>query len=87
MEIITYVLDGTLEHRDSMGNHGVVHVGGVQYMSAGTGVLHSELAPACLLWDAIAAVEEPLARETELARFGEYAAAAIVLLTSPPLSD
>jgi quercetin 2,3-dioxygenase len=42
MEIITCVLDGELEHRDSMGNHGVVHAGGVQYMSAGTGVLHSE---------------------------------------------
>lgn len=42
MEIITYVLDGALEHRDSMGNHGVVDAGGVQYMSAGTGVLHSE---------------------------------------------
>jgi quercetin 2,3-dioxygenase len=42
MEIITYVLDGELEHRDSIGNHGVVHAGGVQYMSAGTGVLHSE---------------------------------------------
>ena len=42
MEIVTYVLDGELEHRDSMGNHGVVASGGVQYMSAGTGVLHSE---------------------------------------------
>jgi hypothetical protein len=42
MEIVTYVLDGELEHRDSMGHHGVVHPGGVQYMSAGTGVAHSE---------------------------------------------
>jgi len=42
MEIITYVLSGELEHQDSMGNRGVVGPGGVQYMSAGTGIRHSE---------------------------------------------
>jgi quercetin 2,3-dioxygenase len=42
MDIVTYVLDGKLEHKDSMGNHGVVDRYGVQYMSAGTGVRHSE---------------------------------------------
>ena len=42
MEIVTYVLSGQLEHRDSIGNHGVVSAGGVQYMSAGRGVRHSE---------------------------------------------
>jgi quercetin 2,3-dioxygenase len=42
MEILTYVLAGELEHQDSMGNRGVVGPGGVQYMSAGSGVRHSE---------------------------------------------
>jgi redox-sensitive bicupin YhaK (pirin superfamily) len=42
MEIVTYVLRGELEHRDSMEHHGVVAAGGIQYMSAGTGVVHSE---------------------------------------------
>lgn len=45
MEIVTLVLEGQVEHKDSMGNGRVIHAGEVQYMSAGSGVTHSEFNP------------------------------------------
>jgi redox-sensitive bicupin YhaK (pirin superfamily) len=42
-ETVTYVLDGEMEHRDSAGNHGVIGPGDVQWMTAGAGIVHSEM--------------------------------------------
>ena len=45
MEIVTYVLDGALEHRDSLGDGGTIRPGELQRMTAGTGIVHSEANP------------------------------------------
>jgi quercetin 2,3-dioxygenase len=45
MEIVTWVIAGQLEHRDHLGNRGLIHPGEVQVMSAGTGITHSEYNP------------------------------------------
>ena len=42
VEIVTYVVDGTLEHKDNFGNNGIIEPGEVQRMSAGTGIMHAE---------------------------------------------
>jgi len=48
-ETVTYVLEGEIEHRDSMGNHGTLGPGDVQWMTAGAGVLHSEMPTSAFL--------------------------------------
>jgi len=47
-ETVTYVLEGAIEHRDSKGNHGVLGPGDVQWMTAGSGLVHSEMPGAAL---------------------------------------
>lgn len=48
MEIFTYIVSGLLQHRDSMGNGATIEAGNLQYMSAGSGVMHSEFNPSDL---------------------------------------
>ena len=43
METLTYLIHGSLEHRDHLGNRGMIHSGGAQWMSAGRGIIHSEM--------------------------------------------
>ncbi len=43
IETVTYMLDGSVTHRDSLGNHGVIQAGDVQWMTAGSGILHEEM--------------------------------------------
>jgi quercetin 2,3-dioxygenase len=50
MEIVTYVLDGSLAHKDSMGNGSILRAGELQRMTAGTGVRHSEFNPSDTEW-------------------------------------
>jgi redox-sensitive bicupin YhaK (pirin superfamily) len=50
MEIVTYVLDGALAHKDSMGNGSIIRAGELQRMTAGTGVRHSEFNPSETEW-------------------------------------
>ena len=45
MEIVTWVISGQVEHRDSQGNHGIIRPGLAQRMSAGSGIMHSEMNP------------------------------------------
>ena len=47
-ETVTYVLEGAMEHRDSKGNHGILGPGDVQWMTAGSGLVHSEMPGASL---------------------------------------
>lgn len=48
MEILTFIIDGELEHRDNLGHREIIHAGEVQHMTAGRGIMHSEYNPSAL---------------------------------------
>ncbi|HBK92531.1 MAG TPA: quercetin 2,3-dioxygenase [Parvularcula sp.] len=88
MEIITYVLDGALEHKDSTGGGGVIRPGEVQYMAAGRGVTHSEYnaaqdAPVHLLQIWLLPDASNHAPRYEQKSFGEERRNALRLVASP----
>jgi redox-sensitive bicupin YhaK (pirin superfamily) len=88
-ETVTYVLEGVMEHRDSHGNHGVLGPGDVQWMTAGSGVVHSEMPGAAIrengsrlhgfqLW-----VNLPRADKMTAPRYQELAAARLPVAQTP----
>src|SRR5688572_8016981 len=90
-EIFSYVIDGELEHKDSMGNGRVIKAGDLQYMSAGGGVLHSEFNPSpdrpvhfLQIWlKPKVSGGEPRYAETALARIAKRDDLALVFAAEP----
>ena len=100
IETITYILDGTVEHGDSMGNRGVIRSGDVQWMTAGSGIVHQEMPkgnPAGLmlgfqLWANLPAshkMMEPRYREVKAGQIPEVTMAdgSVVRIVSGTMGD
>lgn len=92
MEIITYVLEGSLAHKDSTGGGGTIRPGMVQYMSAGSGVTHSEYnasndEPLHLLQIWIVPNEKGAPPRYEERRIGDGLDGALTLIASPDGRD
>ena len=92
MEIITYVLRGALEHRDSMGNTAIMRAGDAQHMSAGTGVRHSEfnyspIEPVHLLQTWILPARKGITPRYTERSFGNAAAGQLHCIASPTGRD
>ncbi len=87
MEIITIPLEGSLEHRDSMGRNGVIQPGEVQVMSAGSGVFHSErnsgTVPVNLFQIWILPNQQQVTPRYEQTHFGRISSNSLQLLVSP----
>ncbi|BDV42224.1 hypothetical protein GURASL_11470 [Geotalea uraniireducens] len=84
IETITYVLEGVVEHGDSMGNKGAIGAGDVQWMTAGSGIIHQEmprLSPTGTMWGFQFWANLPAAQKMMEPRYWDVAAATIPQLT------
>lgn len=84
METITYVLHGDIEHGDSMGNRGMIHSGDVQWMTAGSGVIHQEMpqgSKSGLMWGFQLWANLPAAQKMMAPRYRDIKAADIPEVT------
>ncbi len=84
IETITYVLEGLVEHGDSMGNKGVIGPGDVQWMSAGSGIIHQEMprkSPTGVMWGLQFWANLPASRKMMAPRYRDVAADDIPLVT------
>ena len=80
IETITYVLHGDIEHGDSMGNRGIIHSGDVQWMTAGSGVIHQEMpqgSESGLMWGFQLWANLPAAQKMMAPRYRDIKAADI----------
>jgi redox-sensitive bicupin YhaK (pirin superfamily) len=92
MEILTYVLSGAVEHRDSLGNSAVIRAGDLQRMTAGTGITHAEMNPSAteplhLLQIWLHPDRSGLAPGYEQLGVGEEATAGLRLVAGPKAGD
>jgi redox-sensitive bicupin YhaK (pirin superfamily) len=92
MEILTCILSGELQHRDSMGNGSIIHAGEWQRMSAGSGITHSEFNPSQDQWVHLLQIwlfpdEKNLTPEYEQRDFSQAAANAWTVVASPDGQD
>ncbi len=86
IETITYVLEGLVEHSDSMGNKGVIGPGDVQWMTAGSGIIHQEMpkeSPSGLMWGFQFWANLPASRKMMPPRYRDVPAATIPEVTLP----
>jgi quercetin 2,3-dioxygenase len=87
-ETVTYMLAGSMEHRDHIGNHGVLESGSVQWMTAGRGIIHSEMPrqDGGLLWGFQLWVNLPASEKLCAPRYQDIASSQIPELALDPTS-
>ena len=86
IETITYVLDGDVEHQDSLGNRGVIRPGDVQWMTAGSGIIHQEMpqgSPTGRMWGVQLWANLPRTQKMMDPRYREVTAAQIPAVKTP----